>query len=51
MELNVYFQKHIFFCYNNKANQNGCGDVISDEPVQYVKSYLQALDQWGEGKS
>lgn len=47
----MYFKKHIFFCYNNKANQNGCGDVISaEDPVPYVKSYLQALDQWGEGK-
>lgn len=46
----MYFRKHIFFCYNNKANKSGCGDVIADEPVQYVKSYLQALDAWGEGK-
>lgn len=46
----MYYKKHIFFCANNKANQSGCGDVSSLDPVPFVKMYLQALDLWGEGK-
>ena len=46
----MYYKKHIFFCFNNKPNQSGCGDVYTEDAFGYVKMYLQAIEQWGEGK-
>lgn len=46
----MFYQKHIFFCCNNKANGNGCGDISGESGFAYAKTYLQGIEQWGEGK-
>lgn len=48
--MNMFYQKHIFFCTNNKANGTGCGDISGESGFTFTKMYLQALDLWGEGK-
>lgn len=46
----MFYQKHIFFCANKKANDTGCGFLGGEESFNFTKMYLQSLDQWGEGK-
>lgn len=46
----MFYQKHIFFCSNKKANGSGCGDMGGEDAFAYAKTYLQGLEQWGEGK-
>lgn len=46
----MFYKKHIFFCTNKKDNESGCGNISGDSGFAYTKMYLQALDQWGEGK-
>ncbi len=46
----MYYQRHIFFCTNQKCTANGCGDISGDSGFVFTKLYLQSLDLWGEGK-
>ncbi len=46
----MYYQKHIFFCTNQKENGAGCGNITGDSGFAFAKLYLQTLDLWGEGK-
>ncbi|MBP7846859.1 MAG: (2Fe-2S) ferredoxin domain-containing protein [Burkholderiales bacterium] len=46
----MFYQKHIFFCTNQKPAGNGCGDFSGESGFDFAKLYLQGLDLWGEGK-
>lgn len=46
----MYYKHHIFFCTNVKKDSSGCGVITGDIGFNFAKSYLQQLNQWGEGK-
>ena len=46
----MFYQRHLFFCGNQKPNGTGCGFLSSEESFSFAKMYLQSLDMWGEGK-
>lgn len=46
----MFYQKHMFFCTNQKENGSGCGNLAGDSGFAFAKLYLQSLDLWGEGK-
>lgn len=46
----MFFEQHIFFCTNLKADGMGCGAISGDSGFDFAKQYLQSLGQWGEGK-
>lgn len=46
----MFYEKHIFFCANIKANGEGCGKFGGEAGFNFTKDYLKAKDLWGEGK-
>lgn len=46
----MFYQKHVFFCTNQKSSGKGCGDISGDDGFSFAKLYLQSLDLWGEAK-
>lgn len=47
----TYYQKHIFFCCNEKAAGKKCCATAEPELMaQHATLLLKAEDQWGEGK-
>ena len=46
----MFYTKHIFFCTNQKAAGNGCGDISGESGFDFAKLYLQSLELWGAGK-
>ena len=46
----MFYKRHIFFCGNKRADATGCGYLGGEDSVAFAKMYLQAVDQWGEGK-
>lgn len=46
-----FYQKHIFFCTNQKANgRKCCATDQADDCFDYAKQQLRARDLSGEGK-
>ena len=46
-----FYQKHIFFCINQKAPGKKCCQLANaSEFFDYAKQRIQALGLWGEGK-
>lgn len=46
----MYYQKHIFFCSNQKTNETGCGYFGGEESFNFARDYLKSIDLWGQGK-
>lgn len=47
----TYYQKHVFFCTNQKANAKPCcQDKDALDFFTYAKAAVQAQELWGAGK-
>lgn len=46
----MFYQRHIFFCTNQKENSTGCGYFGGENAAKYTTKKLKELDLWGESK-
>lgn len=40
----MFYNKHIFFCTNQKKNGNGCGNISNEEDFYFARTYLRSMD-------
>lgn len=48
--MNSFYERHIFFCVNERENKACCQDHHADELRAYAKTRLKVLGKTGPGK-
>ena len=46
----MFYNRHIFFCSNQKKNGNGCGNISNEEDFNFARAYLRSLDTNNQNK-